>query len=326
MVQPLPLLKQEREDSCALACLRMVLAVRALSVTESELRHRVHAEEGGTDIEELERLARTFGLSAVAEEASPRRIRELLGVGSHVIAYVNRSVFDLPSLKRLGPALRSLRVHSVVPVHVSARHIVFHDPHLGARVLRLFAGWVRGGQTRENVWKCSVEGLRRAAEEGEKAGVVIGLQNHNHHNITATGDDVVRLLHEVDHPWCRHILDTGQYLGSPGAGGAQPEDPRRHDVYRSIARTAPLAVFVRAKLYRVKSGKEEWLDYDRIFQILRGVRYNGFVCLVYEGWPDMDAPHAVPIGVRFLRTALNAAHASAGRSAPGSSRPSPPRP
>jgi sugar phosphate isomerase/epimerase len=172
---------------------------------------------------------------------------------------------------------------------------------LGAPLVRLFAGSVRAGQTREEVWKRAVLGLRRAAEEGEKAGVVIGLQNHNHHNVTATGDDVVRLLHEVDHPWCRHILDTGQYLGSPGAGGAQPEDPRRHDVYRSIARTAPLAVFVRAKLYRIKTGKEEWLDYDRIFKILRDVKYNGFVCLVYEGWPDMDAPHAVPIGVRFLR-------------------------
>jgi hypothetical protein len=34
-----------------------------------------------------------------------------------------------------------------------------------------------------------------------------------------------------------------------------------------------LARVVRAKLYRLKSGKEEWLDYDRIFKILRGVKY-----------------------------------------------------
>ena len=30
-------------------------------------------------------------------------------------------------------------------------------------------------------------------------------------------------------------------------------------------------------------------------------RYNGFVSLVYEGWQDRDAPHAVPDGVKFLR-------------------------
>jgi hypothetical protein len=53
----------------------------------------------------------------------------------------------------------------------------------------------------------------------------------------------------------KHILDTEQYLGSLGASGAQPEDSRKYDVYKSIARTAPLAVLVRAKLYRLKDGK-----------------------------------------------------------------------
>jgi sugar phosphate isomerase/epimerase len=172
---------------------------------------------------------------------------------------------------------------------------------LGAPVVRLFAGGVRAGQAREAVWKRVVEGLRQSADYGEKAGVVIGLQNHNHNNVAATGDDVLRLLQEVNHPWCKHILDTGQYLGSLGASGAKPEDVKQHDVYKSITQTAPQAVFVRAKLYRMKSGKEEWLDYERIFKILGDVKYNGFVCLVYEGWTDMDALHAVPLGVKFLR-------------------------
>jgi sugar phosphate isomerase/epimerase len=168
-------------------------------------------------------------------------------------------------------------------------------------VVRLFAGNVRTGQAREAVWKRAVEGLKRSAEYGEKAGVMVGLQNHNHTNITSTGEDVVRLLKDVNHPWCSHILDTGQYLGSPGASGAQDEDPRKYDVYQSIEKTAPLAVFVRAKLYRVQRQKEEWLNYDRIFKTLRGVKYKGFVSLVYEGWKDLDAMHAVPIGVKLLR-------------------------
>jgi sugar phosphate isomerase/epimerase len=175
---------------------------------------------------------------------------------------------------------------------------------LGAPVVRLFAGTVREGRTREEVWKRVADGLRRAAEESEKAGVVIGLQNHNHNNIAATGEDITRLLKDVDHPWCKHILDTGQYLGSPGASGAKPDDARQYDLYKSIERTAPLAVFVRAKLYRLKEGKEEWLDYDRIFKILKGVKYNGFVCLVYEGWNNADALHAVPEGVKLLRSYL----------------------
>jgi len=100
------------------------------------------------------------------------------------------------------------------------------------------------------------------------------------------------------------MLDTGQYLGSPGAGGARSNDGHTYDVYQSIERTAALAVFVRAKLYRLRSGKEEWLDYSRIFRTLRRVRYNGFISLVYEGSKDMDAMHAVPVGVKFLRPYL----------------------
>jgi sugar phosphate isomerase/epimerase len=176
---------------------------------------------------------------------------------------------------------------------------------LGAPVVRLFAGYVGKGDSREAVWKRTVEGLKRAADYAEKAGIVAAVQNHNHNNVTSTGEDVVRLLKEVGHPWCSHILDTGQYLGSPGAGGAKAGDSSKYDVYRSIERTAPLAVLVRAKLYRLRSGKEEWLDYDRIFKILRAVKYNGFVCLVYEGWKDLDAMHAVPLGVKFLRDYLS---------------------
>jgi sugar phosphate isomerase/epimerase len=175
---------------------------------------------------------------------------------------------------------------------------------LGAPVVRIFAGYVRKEEGREAVWKRTVEGLKRTSDYGEKAGVVAAVQNHNHNNLTRTGDDVVSLLKAVDHPWCSYMLDTGQYLGSPGASGSNTGDARAYDVYQSIEKTAALAVFVRAKLYRLRSGKEEWLDYSRIFRILRRVQYNGFVSLVYEGWKDMDAPHAVPVGIKFLRPYL----------------------
>jgi sugar phosphate isomerase/epimerase len=175
---------------------------------------------------------------------------------------------------------------------------------LGAPEVRLFAGYVHPGDTRDQVWRRTVVGLRRAADYAAKAGIVAGVQNHNHNNVTQTGEDVVRLLREVNHPWCAHVLDTGQFLGSRGAAGARPEDAAKYDVYHSIQRTAPLAVLVRAKLYRLRDGKEDWLDYRRIFRILRRAKYNGFVSLVYEGWENMDAMHAVPIGAKFLREQL----------------------
>ena len=68
--------------------------------------------------------------------------------------------------------------------------------------------------------------------------------------------------------------------------------------------TAPRATYVRAKLYRISTGVEEWLDYDQIFSVLRRVEYNGWVSLVYEG--EDDALDVIPLGVRFLRGYLSA--------------------
>jgi ABC-type bacteriocin/lantibiotic exporter with double-glycine peptidase domain len=134
MARALPLLKQEPEDSCALACLRMVLAGRGIVMTEAELEQRVWREKGGTEIRELERLARGLGLTAAVQEVKAREIRDLLQAGGDVIAYLNRAVFDLRSLADLGPALRALRVHAVVPILVTGRQITFHDPLLPAVV------------------------------------------------------------------------------------------------------------------------------------------------------------------------------------------------
>lgn len=131
MARALPVLKQEREDTCALVCLRMILAARETRVTERELVRRTRMVEGGMEIQELESLARAFGLIATAREATAEQIRDLLRAGSDVIAYINRSVFDLRTLGSLASALRTLKSHAVVPVHVTARHVTLHDPHPG---------------------------------------------------------------------------------------------------------------------------------------------------------------------------------------------------
>ena len=61
---------------------------------------------------------------------------------------------------------------------------------------------------------------------------------------------------------------------------------------------------MRAKLHRIASGREAWLDYDRIMPILRNVGCNGWMSLVFEGQDELDEPTAVPIGVKFLRGLL----------------------
>ena len=84
------------------------------------------------------------------------------------------------------------------------------------------------------------------------------------------------------------------------------EDPSL-DFYGSIAETAPLAVHARCKIYRIRSGREEWLDYPRILAILRSVGYNGWLSIVYEGQDIEAEAAAVPKAVAYLRGLLTEA-------------------
>jgi L-ribulose-5-phosphate 3-epimerase len=182
-----------------------------------------------------------------------------------------------------------------------AKHWIDVAEFMGIPLVRVFAAWIPPGDTEEAVWARMLPCLREVAEHGQRKGVVVGLHNHNHGCVTRTGKDVRRIIEAVGNPYFSHILDTGQYVGSPGASGSGGKEDPALDFYGSIAETAPLAVHVRCKIYRIQSGEEEWLDYPRIFGILRGVGYNGWLSVVYEGQEVEAETTAVPKAVRYLR-------------------------
>ena len=58
---------------------------------------------------------------------------------------------------------------------------------------------------------------------------------------------------------------------------------------------------VRAKIYKIDSGKEEWLDYERIIEILRTVNYNGNMSIVFEGQGNQVSDlEAIGLAVTYL--------------------------
>lgn len=183
----------------------------------------------------------------------------------------------------------------------TAKHWIDVAAFMGIPLVRVFAAWVPEGDTEEAVWARMMPCLKEVAAYGQEKGVVVGLHNHNHGCVTRTGKDVRRIIDGVDNPYFSHILDTGQYVGSPGASGQRGKEDPSLDFYGSIAETAPLAVHVRCKIYRIQSGTEEWLDYPRIFKILRGVNFNGWLSIVYEGQDAEEEATAVPKAVQYLR-------------------------
>ncbi len=171
-------------------------------------------------------------------------------------------------------------------------------------LVRIFAAWERDEEDQEVLWDRMIDCIKEVSEYAGNKGIVVGLHNHNHGCVTRTADDVLRILSKVDHPYFSHILDTGQYVGSPGASGANGKEDPAFDFYGSIAKSAPYAVHVRAKIYRIQSGEEAWLDYPRILDILKEIGYNGWMSIVYEGQAVEAEEDAVPKAVTYLRKLL----------------------
>jgi len=188
----------------------------------------------------------------------------------------------------------------IVPAQLEkARAAMEVGMFLGAPLVRVFVGAAPSAERRDEAFERGVQALQKAAEIGAGIGMPIALQNHS--GLTSTGDDMLQFYKRVDHPNFTLVLDTGHFAGRQGPGGPVIAGRTYDDYYLSLEQVAPLARFVRAKLYDLDAdGREKWIDYDRFFNILRGVHYNGFVSIVFEG--REDPTKAVPRGVQFLRS------------------------
>jgi hypothetical protein len=149
----LPLYEQEKDNTCALACLRMVLAAWGRHVPESELERFAQLEEKGTRIDEVERLARRFGLAAEIQTTTVDELNDILAVGKLPIAFIDRALFHLSPAQRAQHRLHEAKIHTVIPIHLTGKSITFHDP-LGPVVTRRTIHIFR--QAYEKLGGCSV--------------------------------------------------------------------------------------------------------------------------------------------------------------------------
>lgn len=155
---------------------------------------------------------------------------------------------------------------------------------LGAQLLRVFARhkWPDTVDEQEALWVPMIASFQSICDYALERGVHVGLQNHDNGSFAMTADQVLRILRETDRPNFSFLMDTGQWLGSIGSHPRGEFDPAV-DIYADyLEPTAPHATCVRAKIYKIDSGEEEFLDYRRILRILRGAGFNGTLGLVFE--------------------------------------------
>ena len=175
---------------------------------------------------------------------------------------------------------------------------------MGAPLIRLFGGGIPAASPeRDRLWRDAITSYQEVCDYAAGKGVFVGL--HNHAPVIApTGDDILRTLRDVNRENFTFILDTGWWQGSPGAGDLGQQDPTA-DFYAFMEQTAPHATYVRAKIYKIDSGREEWLDYERIVEMLHRVGFNGNMSIVFEGRGNAVGDlEAIGMAVDYLRGLL----------------------
>ncbi|MBM3933374.1 MAG: sugar phosphate isomerase/epimerase [SAR202 cluster bacterium] len=179
---------------------------------------------------------------------------------------------------------------------------------MGAQMIRAFARhkWPETKEEQEKFWKPMIEDFQKVCDYAAEKGVFISLQNHDNSSFCMTADQVLRIYKDVARDNFSFILDTGQWYKSIGADPRGVIKDPNLDIYETyIKATAPIATCVRAKIYRIHTGKEEYLDYPRIMKILKDVNFNGTMSIVMEHVDkSYEYNHVMRLAATYLRTLL----------------------
>ena len=95
-----------------------------------------------------------------------------------------------------------------------------------------------------------IAGYQEVADYAATKGIGVGLQNH-----PSTGDEMLKIRSETGRENFNFIMDTGQWVGSPGSAPRGETDPDI-DFYGFMEQTVPHAMYVRTKFYKIESGKD----------------------------------------------------------------------
>ncbi len=185
---------------------------------------------------------------------------------------------------------------------------------MGAPLVRVFARGCPVPESKEEyeaLFASMISSFQELSDYAATKGIVVALQNHDHHSWGNTADVCLRIIRETGRENFSYIMDTGQWLGAVG-GSPRGWHNTELDMYREyLGRVAPYACYVRAKIYKMDSGVEAWLDYPRILSILQDNDYNGNIGITLEHQPaDFDDYEALRRATRYLRRVIAESYAA----------------
>jgi sugar phosphate isomerase/epimerase len=158
---------------------------------------------------------------------------------------------------------------------------------LGSPAIRIFAGSTPKGMEEAEARKYAIECINISLEHAAKRGVFLALENHG--GIVATAEGMLSILKEIKHDWFGVNLDSGNF--------------HTPDPYGDLEKIAPYAVTCQIKCEITPAGgKKQDADYARIVEIMKKVKYRGFITLEYESAEEPTT--AIPKHLDALRKVL----------------------
>ncbi|TWT62717.1 sugar phosphate isomerase/epimerase family protein [Rubinisphaera italica] len=158
---------------------------------------------------------------------------------------------------------------------------------LGAPAIRIFAGKVQKGSTTEEAIQRCATACNTACEIAAQHGIFLALENHG--GITASPEDMLKIVKQVESPWFGVNFDSGNFRNFG-------------NVYAELAKIAPYAVNAQVKVEIWQNDRKVPADLSKIVNVLKEANYGGWVALEYEA---AEPPkEAIPVWLIQLKTLL----------------------
>lgn len=165
---------------------------------------------------------------------------------------------------------------------------------LGSRTLRIFAGH-REGLSWEEGAPLVRDCFASCTEHAEKKNVVLALENHA--GLAANSEHMLYYLKEINSPFFRFNVDTGNFL----FGNEPPEE--------GVKKTSRYAAMVHVKDCRNVSGQvtscplgQGEVNIKNCLAILKNAGYQGFLSLEYE--VESDPRQGILASFSYLKECL----------------------
>ncbi len=171
--------------------------------------------------------------------------------------------------------------------HANVQRWIRLYQRLGAQAIRIFAG----NQPKSETWDMTrprlVEQIEIACQYAHSNQMMLALENHG--GVTATAEQILQIVREVDSPAFGINLDSGNFRSS--------DDP-----YRELEAIAPYAINAQLKVEVFPGGVRQETDVLRVVKLLRDAGYSGWLALEYEA--DEPPREAIPKWIERIQKAI----------------------